>query len=144
MSEKTHHTEKTHRTGNFRYDSKSIFLTYAQCDATKEALLQKLKAAAKAPNQLKKACIGRETHEDGNYHLHACAWYTQRLTFRSADYMDLEYEGKTFHPNVKDKQVKSKKKALGYCAKEDPEPLCYNMDIKAETAARESHKKLIS
>lgn len=58
--------------------------------------------------------------------------------------MDLEYEGKTFHPNIKDKQVKSKAKALGYCAKEDPDPLCYNMDIKAETAARESHKKLIS
>lgn len=58
--------------------------------------------------------------------------------------MDLTYEGKTFHPNIKDKQIKSKAKALGYCAKEDPEPLQYNMDIKEETKARESKKKIIS
>jgi hypothetical protein len=58
--------------------------------------------------------------------------------------MDLEYQGKTYHPNIKNKQIKNKNKALGYCAKEDPEPLQYNMDIKEETKARESKKKIIS
>lgn len=57
--------------------------------------------------------------------------------------MDIEYQGKTYHPNIKDTQVKSKAKALGYCSKEDPNPLCHNMDIKAETKARESHKKIL-
>lgn len=61
---------------NFRYCSKSIFLTYAQCPAPREIILEKLKTACRAPNQLLKACVGLEHHEDGNEHLHACAWYT--------------------------------------------------------------------
>ena len=40
-----------------------------------------------------KACIGQETHEDGGYHLHICAWYKQKLEFRKADHMDIEWEG---------------------------------------------------
>lgn len=90
-------------------------------------------------NQLVKACIGRETHQDGNYHLHICAWYSNGLRFSSADYLDLEGH----HPNVRGSRVQNKIKALTYCSKEDPEPLQFNMDIKAETLAREGHKKII-
>lgn len=87
-------------------------------------MLQHLKDRARpVTNKLLKACIGRETHEDGNYHLHICAWYTKPLQFRGARHLDIEYNGETYHPNIKDKQVKSKKRALEYCTKEDPEPL---------------------
>ena len=94
----------------FRYNSKSIFLTYSQCPAPREHIMAKLHAACNLPNKLLKAAVGQETHEDGNFHLHACAWYTKPLRFRGSRHMDIEWEGVTYHPNVKDKQVKSKQK----------------------------------
>ena len=57
--------------------------------------------------------------------------------------MDITHDGKTYHPNIKDSQIKSKKRALTYCSKEDPDPLQYNIDIKEETAAREQHKRIL-
>lgn len=138
-------TVQLKKNDNFKYNAKSIFLTYAQCPVPKDVILEHLKSRARpVTNQLIKACIGREQHEDGNHHLHVCAWYTKPLQFRGATHMDIEYQGKTYHPNVKNKQIGNKKKALQYCSKEDPEPLQYNMDIKEETKARESHRKLIS
>lgn len=126
----------------FRYKAKSIFLTYAQCDITKEALLTHLKAhtGLDKTNQLAKACIGQELHKDGGKHLHVCAWYTHQLNFNDPRYLDY---GK-HHPNVKDDRIKRKKHALDYCSKEDPNPLQFNMDIKEETAARKDHRKLLS
>lgn len=105
--------------------------------------MSKLHAACSEPNKLFKAAVGQETHEDGNYHIHACAWYTKPIRFRDPRHLDIEWEGRTYHPNIKDKQVKSKKKALGYCSKEDPDVLCFNMDIKEECKARESHRKIL-
>ena len=59
--------------------------------------------------------------------------------------MDItDVDGTTYHPNIKDKQIKNKQRALTYCSKEDPDPLCYNMDIKEETKARESHSKILT
>lgn len=125
----------------FRYNAKSIFLTYSQCPLERETVLQALKdKAVPATNQLLKACIGRETHQDGNLHLHCCAWYTQPLQFSKADHFDIL----GYHPNIKDSRVGNKKKAIHYCAKEDPSPLQFNMDIKAETAAREAHSKVLT
>lgn len=68
-----------------------------------------------------------------------CAWYTHQLNFGTASYLDLE----GFHPNVSGSRIQNKKRALVYCSKEDPEPLQYNMDIKAETAAREGHHRIV-
>ena len=126
----------------FRYKAKSIFLTYSQCDVEKEDMLAHLKAKTglDKTNQLLKCCIGQERHEDGGLHLHICAWYTHDLNFNDAKYLD--YEG--FHPNIKEKRIQRKKAAIGYCAKEDPNPLQYNMDIKEEQEARKDHRKILS
>lgn len=63
---------------SFKYSAKSIFLTYSQCPLPREDLMAHLKAktGAFATNQLIKACVAQETHQDGNKHLHMCAWYT--------------------------------------------------------------------
>ena len=99
----------------------------------------KAKTGTDASNRLLKACVSQEMHQDGDFHLHVCAWYTHRLSFTDSRYMDLE----GYHPNIKDSGIKRKKAALNYVSKEDPEPLQYNMDIKAETQARESHHKIL-
>ena len=76
-------------------------------------------------------------------HLHAVAYYKDKLRFKVANHLDLEYEGKTYHPNIKRDEIKSKQKALDYLRKQDPEPLCYNLDIEEETKARESHRRIL-
>ena len=126
---------------SFSYNAKSIFLTYAQCPEDREVLLDllKTKVGNDRTNQLVKACIGQERHADGGLHLHACAWYTHKLRFNDVRYLDLNGH----HPNIKDCRIKRKDKALKYCAKEDPNPLQFNMDIKEETEARESHRKIL-
>lgn len=50
-----------------------------------------------------------------------------------------------FHPNIKDKRIKSDKRALEYVSKECPEDqlIQFNMDIKQETQARAGHRKLL-
>ncbi len=126
----------------FQFCAKSIFLTYAQCPLEREVVLEALQRlkGTDSTNQLLKACIGREAHQDGNFHLHVCAWYTHNLKFYDCRYFDIE----GYHPNIKDQGVKRKAKALAYCSKEDPEPLQFNMDIKEETRARECHKKILT
>lgn len=117
---------------NFYYNAKSMFITYAQCPISKERMLEHLKERARPreTNQLKKACIGQERHDDGGLHLHICAWYTKPMKFRGATHMDIKDEdGNNYHPNIKNRQIENKKRALAYCSKEDPNPLCYNMDI---------------
>ena len=127
----------------FQYQGKSIFLTYSQCPIDKEVMLEHLKERVKN-TQLKKACIGQERHEDGEFHLHVCAWYTNTLKFTDPGYLDiLGEDGVKYHPNISGKQVKNRQKALAYCSKEDPDPLCYNMDIKEETKARECKRKIL-
>ena len=90
----------------FQYNNKSIFLTYPQCPITKEEMLEHLKERARpvATNQLFKACIGQEKHEDGGLHLHICAWYTNPLRFRKPDHMDIKApDGTWYHPNIRDR-----------------------------------------
>ena len=60
----------------------------------------KVKLGSRANNQLLKACIGQEKHQDGNFHLHICAWYSQHLAFSDPKYLDIVYEETTYHPNV--------------------------------------------
>ena len=117
----------------FEFRSQSAFLTYAQCPVPKDQLMAHLKSkiGTREGNQLVKACIGQEKHQDGNLHLHICAWYTTQLYFTDPTYLDIPYEGKFYHPNISDR-IKSKKKALAYTSKSDPEPLQFNMDLAQE------------
>lgn len=127
----------------FQYNAKSIFLTYSQCPIEPTDILEWLKTrtGSTPTTELKKACIGQELHQDGNKHLHLCAWYTQPLRFDKPDYFD--YFG--YHPNVSGDRIKSVKAALKYVSKECPldRLVQYNMDIKEETAAREGHRKIL-
>ena len=67
------------------------------------------------------------------------------MKFRDVAHMDIkDDEGNWYHPNIRDRQINNKRRALQYCSKEDPNPLCYNMDIKEETKARESHSKILT
>jgi len=75
------------------YNGKRFFLTYAQCEATKEDLLQFLEGKG----DLRDYVIAREEHADGGHHLHACVEFVS-LQRKQAAWLD--FEGK--HPNKQD------------------------------------------
>lgn len=131
----------------FQYNAKSLFITYSQCPAPRQVLLDHLKerCGSDASNQLMKWVIGQESHEDGNKHLHACIFYTHELRFRRADYLDLTFEGNKYHPNIKGKRIQRKEQATKYCMKEDPEPLeGPHPWVKDENDARKGHHKIVT
>lgn len=98
---------------NFRIQAKSFFLTYPQCNQTKQALKDFLDTKGRITYYL----IGQETHQDGGYHLHALVTYEKKINVRSANYFD--FNGS--HPNT---QAARNIPALkNYITKEDLEPL---------------------
>lgn len=55
----------------------------------------------------------------------------------------MDFEG--YHPNVSGDRIRSDKRALKYIMKECPadQLVQFNMDAKAEQAAREGHRKIL-
>ena len=97
----------------FRLYSKTFFLTYAQCPEPKETLRDLLFTFG----TVKKLAIGRETHEDGNYHLHALVQYEKKINVRSETYFDLN----DYHPSIE--SPRNIQASINYCCKEDQNPL---------------------
>lgn len=75
------------------YNGKRFFLTYAQCEHTKESLLEFLQTKATVRSYV----IASERHKDQGLHLHACVEFTE-VQRRSVDWLD--FNGK--HPNKQD------------------------------------------
>lgn len=69
----------------FRIDSKSWFLTWPQCNLSKEDCLEQLQQKKKILG----AVVCRELHEDGNPHLHAYVLLPKRFNCRDPRFWDL-------------------------------------------------------
>lgn len=96
---------------NFRMDARNVFLTYAQCNVTKEDLgnfFQELEG-----DKLEWFVIASELHEDGNPHLHVQLQYEKKKCVRRADY----YDFREFHPNFS--PTRSMKKVGEYVTKDE-------------------------
>lgn len=76
----------------FRFNAATIFLTYPQCNLTREALLEQLQAIF----EIKDYVIAQETHQDGSPHLHAFLKFERKINKRTADFADVL----GFHPNI--------------------------------------------
>lgn len=98
---------------NFRIQAKSFFLTYPQCNQTRQALKDFLHTKGRVTYYL----IGQETHEDGGYHLHALVTYEKKLNVKSQNFFD--FNG--CHPNTQ--AAKNIPALKNYITKEDLEPL---------------------
>lgn len=97
----------------FRIAAKSFFLTYPQCNASKQQLKEFLDTKGRVIYVL----IGQETHEDGNFHLHALVTFEKKINVKSKKFFD--FSG--FHPNVQ--AAKNIPAIKNYISKEDKEPL---------------------
>lgn len=112
--------------------AKGWFLTYPQCDAAKEDLLEFLKTKAVA----EKIIVCHELHKDGSHHLHAFIKYDRRIHVSRQDYFN--FQG--FHPNM---QVAKSFFAVSKYVKKGEDFIEEGMDANQEMSARESHKKVL-
>lgn len=112
------------QTKSFRLNSKQLFLTYSQCSFSKDSLLQVLKLMPHG--DFKKYVICRESHQDGNYHLHVYLYYEKKKNLKDPRCFDVDEAGTIYHPNLQ--SVRSVKHVLEYIQKDDEEPLT-NMSL---------------
>jgi hypothetical protein len=104
------------------YNGKRFFLTYPQCELSKEQLLTFLRVKG----QVKCYTICEEKHADGSGHLHACVEFEQ---VQRRDKRWLDFEG--HHPNKQDPRNWSACKQ--YCRKEgnyiEDETALFKVDV---------------
>lgn len=77
---------RTSASSRFRLQAKNLFLTWPQCEAAKEDVLQKIKE--KWSTTLEFAVVSKEEHADGSPHLHAAIALKQK--YRCRDSSDLD------------------------------------------------------
>lgn len=80
----------------FQLSAKNLFLTYPQCPATKQFILDYMHEIF----DIDKYIVAQETHEDGNSHLHVHLKLVKRKCIKNCRYADIEYEDKVYHPNM--------------------------------------------
>lgn len=94
---------------NFRFDSKSIFLTYPQAEGlTFELIADKLKEVG-----FNDYVIAQENHQDGNIHFHAFAERTSKFRSRNERVFDINDK----HPNIQ--SPRSRKDVIKYVTKDN-------------------------
>lgn len=100
----------------FQINSKSIFLTYPQCDYPLSDFHSNIVAFFRSRSiAIAHGVISRECHQDGNFHLHAAISLLAPLSTRDPRIFD-GLAGK--HPNISGKFTGGVKKAYEYVMKE--------------------------
>lgn len=101
----------------FRIQSKSIFLTYPQCDYPLAEFHANIVAFFRSRSiAIAHGVVCRENHEDGNFHLHAAISLLIPLDSRDVRVFDALAGGK--HPNIDGRFRKGVKAAYEYVMKE--------------------------
>jgi len=96
---------------NFNFNAKYIFLTYPQCSASKEEILDHIQTL----HQVKDYIVCEEKHEDGSPHIHAVLHFHTKVHTRDPKHFD--YGG--FHPHIKSPRDSGGiQRCIEYCKKE--------------------------
>lgn len=109
---------------SFKVDAQLHFLTYPQCDVPLEEMLRQLKE--KYGDKYGWCVISAEDHapkdddQCGGVHRHVQVFSKKRFQTTNARYWDLEYQGRTYHPNYKpmDNKRNTKHDVLKYVIKD--------------------------
>lgn len=107
----------------FRQRACKFFLTYPHCDSAKAGCLER--ASVLCPNY-EWIIVAQELHEDGSPHLHVAIKLKEIISISNPKHFDV-IAGK--HGNYQ--IMRNCLKSIQYCSKEDQEPLCLGIDIKA-------------
>lgn len=99
----------------FRFNAQRAFLTYAQCPLTPDQALAYLITNLQDV-VIQQHAIGQETHQDGNFHLHAYLQFDRKFSTRNERAFDIIDEGTTYHPNIQ--SPRSVKAVIEYVTKD--------------------------
>lgn len=98
----------------FRFHAKRIFLTFPQCgDLSRERVRDFLVETHSVQHYL----VARESHRDGNYHIHAYGEWASAFSTRDVRCFDVDGQ----HPNIQ--PVRSTRRVLEYIQKSDSDVL---------------------
>jgi hypothetical protein len=132
---------------NFQFNSKSIFLTFSQCEFPLDQFLQKIESFFHG--NLEKGVISQEKHQDGNYHLHAAICLERPFRSRDPRVFDSLVDPPV-HPNINGKFKAGVLKAFQYVMKDGNfealnEP-AFNLTsfMEAATKKKSTRSKIIS
>lgn len=123
-------------TKKFRFQGRSVFLTFPKCNTDLKDAVDNLKKKSKVP--ITEYIISREVHQDGDPHLHAYIGFGKKINIARADYFN--YIGGK-QPNIQ--RVKNKEFCIAYVAK-DGQYLSESLDISSivqEVAKKKELKK---
>lgn len=122
----------------FRLNAKGLFLTYAQCDTSREdALANAQRLLNTDDNKIVTYIVAQERHQDGEFHLHCWFGMQSKVNFKDVNKLDV-IGGK--HGNYQ--AARSPKNVMQYCIKEDQNWLA-NFDVVRKIAAMTSKKKYV-
>jgi len=122
---------------NFQFNSKSVFLTFSQCDYPLDQFREKIEAFFHG--NIEKGVVSQEKHQDGNYHLHAAICLQRNHRSRDPRLFDSLVEPSK-HPNIAGRFTGGLLKAFQYVMKEGNflalnEP-AFNLQSFMETATK--------
>jgi len=95
---------------NFRFNAKRVFLTYPQCGELSRESVRDLLVSTHGAQYY---CVARESHRDGNYHIHAYGEWSGAFSTRDVRIFDVDGQ----HPNIQ--PVRSARRVLEYIQKSD-------------------------
>lgn len=101
----------------FRISAAKLFLTYSQCDCTRQEIKTHLEVVG---GKMREWIIAREHHKDNKPHIHAVVHYETKFESRNVKVFD--YQG--HHPNIATLKTKADfVRTCDYLMKEDVEVL---------------------
>lgn len=102
----------------FRLSTKNLFLTYPQCNGSREGLVALLQQKLGGWG-IEWYIVAQEQHADGHNHLHAAIGLTRKCDIRNPNALD--YEGS--HGNYQ--SARDPAATVRYCQKDDENPLTF-------------------
>lgn len=99
----------------FQFNSKSIFLTYPQCDYPLKDFKDSIEKYF--GDNLEKGVVSQERHQDGNFHLHAAICLLRPVRSRDPKLFDPLVDPPK-HPNIQGRFTGGLLKAFDYVMKE--------------------------
>jgi len=130
---------------SFRLKSKSLFLTFPQCDFPLENFCQKVNEFF-AEHKIIKGVASREQHEDGNYHLHLYVNLQKECQTRNVNYFD-NLVSPAKHPNIVSRLKGGALKTIQYVIKDGvyqvlPDANSFDLTAFLEAASNKKSTKI--
>ncbi len=117
----------------FRLAAKHMYLTYPQCDTTKEDAMQAIKDHF-GEDRIDYVIVGHELHEDGGNHLHIALGLKRAVNYKRSDCLDWVVGQ---HGNYQ--VTRDRVRVFTYCTK-DGDFVEHGVDAMQYIRARKKHK----